>query len=70
MLLPFFERFQDERFLFRAHPFQLADPSVFAGGLQLVERAHAELRVQLRDRLGPDALQMKQIQDGRRKLFE
>ena len=55
-------------FLFRAHAAQRTDASVGRRVLEIGERADAELAVQRRHRLRPDALQVEQVQDGRRKL--
>ena len=66
--LPFLERLQDERFLLRAHAAERANPAVERGALEIVERADAELAIQRRDGLRPDALQVQQVEDGRRKL--
>ena len=68
--LALLERLQDERLLFRAHAAQRADASVGRRALEIVERADAELAVQRGHGLGSDALQVEQIEDGRRKLGE
>ena len=66
--LPLLERFEDQRFLLGAHAAQRANPAVERGAFEIVERADVELAVQRGDRLGPDALQMQQVEDRRRKL--
>ena len=49
-------------------PAKRADAAVGCGPLEIVERADAELAIERRDRLRPDALQVQQVEDGRRKL--
>ena len=68
--LALLERLEDQRFLLRAHAPQRADPAVGGRALEVVERADAELAVERRDGLGPDTLQVQQVEDRRRKLGE
>ncbi len=68
--LALLERLQDERLLFPAHAAQRADASIGRRALEVVERPDPELAVQRGHGLGADALQVEQIQNGRRKLGE
>ena len=68
--LAFLERLEDQRFLLRAHAAQRADAAVGRRAFEIVERADAELAVQRGDGLRADALQVQQVEDGRRKLGE
>ena len=66
----FLERLEDQRLLLRAHALHAADAAVARRLLELLERADAELAVEPRDRLRPDALEVQQVQHGRRKLLQ
>ena len=66
--LPFLERLEDQRFLLRAHAAERANPAVGRRRFEILERADAELAVERRDGLRPDALQVEQVEDRRRKL--
>ena len=61
---------ENERFLLRAHSLQRTHPAVLCGTLQLVQRFHAEFLVKDGDGLGPDALEVQQVEDRGRKLGE
>ena len=62
------ERLEDERFLLRAHARAARGSGRRRGALEIVERADAELAIERRDGLRPDALQVQQVEDRRRKL--
>jgi hypothetical protein len=66
--LPLVERLEDECFLLGAHAAYRADPPVFCRRLEVVDRADAELAVEHGDSLRTDALQVKKIENRRRKL--
>ena len=70
VLLPLLDRLQDQRFLLRAHSFELAQASVARGGGELLDRADVQRGVEQRHGLRPDALQAQQVEDGRRKLLQ
>ncbi len=64
------ERLQDLAFLFRAHALELAQTPVARRGFELVERANPEVVIEQCHRLRSDALQMQQVEDGRRELLK
>ncbi len=66
----FFESFQDERFFLCAHSFHVADASVARRRVEVLERANSKFAVEPCDSLGPDALKMQQVEDGRRKFLQ
>ena len=66
----FLERLEDEGFLLRAHALEVAQASLARRALEVVERADAELVVEHRDGLRPDALKAEQVEDGRRELLQ
>ena len=68
VLLSLVERFEDERFLLRTHAAQLAQAPFPCRRSEIVQRADVESRVEECHRLGPDALEPKQVEDRRRKL--
>src|SRR5207247_7167277 len=57
-----------ERFLFRSQAAQGTNPPVGRRTLEIVEGSDVELAIQGRDGLGSDTLEVKQIENGRRKL--
>ena len=61
------ERLEDQRLLLRAHAFQRAEAALAGGALEIVERPDPELLVEQRDGLRADALQVQQVEDGRRE---
>ena len=67
---PLLEGAQDLRFLLRAHAFQRAQPAFASGRLEILERLDPELVVEQRDGLRTDALEVEQVEDGRRKLLQ
>ncbi len=70
VLLPLGARPENELFLLRSQPFQAAHAAVAARGLELLDRLDAELRVEQRNRLRADALQVEQVENRRRELLE
>jgi hypothetical protein len=66
--LALLEGLQNERFLFRPHAAQGANASVGRRALEIVEGPDVELAIQRRDGLGSDSLEVKEIENGRRKL--
>ncbi len=62
------KRLEDERLLLRAHAAQRADPPVVRRLLEVVDRADAQLAIERRDGLRPDALQVEQVENRRREL--
>jgi hypothetical protein len=66
----FLERLEDQCFLLGAHAFHRADTAVARRLLQVGERAHAEVAVEPRHRLGSDALEVQQIQHRGRKFLQ
>ena len=67
---PLLEGPQDLRLLLRAHAFQRAQPAFASGRLEILERLDPELVVEQRDGLRTDALEVEQVEDGRRKLLQ
>ena len=65
---PLLEGLQDEGLLLRPHALDLAQPAVARRRFELFERADAELPVEKRHGLRADALQVQQVEDGRREL--
>ena len=65
--LALFERLQDERFLLCAHAAQRGSGRRLPR-VGIVERPDAGLAIQGRHRLGADALQAQEVENGRRKL--
>ena len=61
--LAFLERLEDERLLLRAHAAQRADASIGRRVLEIGERPDAELAVQRRHGLGPDAVQVEEVEE-------
>ncbi len=68
--LAFFERLEDHRLLLRPHALQRADAAVLRRALEVLERADRERVIEQGDRLRADALQVQQVEDGRRKLLQ
>ena len=68
--LAFFKRFQNERLLLRSHSFDGANLTANGRPLEIIERADVKLTVQGSDCLGPDSLQVQQVEDRWRELRE
>src|SRR5262245_19192842 len=66
--LALLDRFEDECGLLLAHPAHRTDSAFLDRRLEIVERAHAQLAIEHRDRFRPDALQVEQIENRRRKF--
>src|SRR5216684_520453 len=62
------ERFEDERLLFQTHAVQGANPAVPRGALEIGERPDVELSVERPDGLRTDALELQEVEHGRREL--
>ena len=63
VFLPLFERLEDQRFLLRAHAAQLPQAPFPRRGREIVQRPDVQSRVEQCDRLGPDTLEPKQVED-------
>src|SRR5262245_44715613 len=70
ILLPFLNRFQDERLLLSAHASNATEPASTGGRSQFIQRAHAERGVKERDGFWTDSLQTEQVQHGWRELLQ
>ena len=66
--LALLERFEDEPFLLRPHAAQRTDAAIGRRVLEIGERPDAELAVQRRHGLWPDAVQVEQVEDRRREF--
>src|SRR5205807_8883252 len=64
----FRQRLEDQALLFRPHAAQRSNPAFVRGALEIVQRSDVQLAVERCNGFGPDALQVKQIEHGRRKL--
>jgi hypothetical protein len=66
----FLEGLEDQRLLLGAHALHLADAAVTGRLLEVRERAHAQVAVKPRDRLGTDALEVQQIEHSGREFLQ
>ena len=66
--LPLFERLENQALFLCAHALDGSHPAASRGLLEIVERPDVQLTIEHGDRLGPDALQVQEVQDARRKF--